>query len=153
MDHSLLVLVILLFLSLLFFRMKEGFMDSEVMGIQTDITQQKTIVDKKKASMDVLLEKDAADKLDLEPIMEKIIKKIQALDLDKNEQNVMLIKELKALRVKTEELTPLMDKYRNELKKFSDSKLSDAMTVKDFLPTTQTFIAGLQKDIEKILKD
>ncbi len=133
--------------------MKEGFMDSEVMGIQTDITQQKTIVDKKKASMDVLLEKDAADKLDLEPIMEKIVKKLQALDLDKNEQNVMLIKELKALRVKTEELTPLMDKYRNELKKFSDSKLSDVITVKDFLPTTQTFIAGLQKDIEKILKD
>jgi hypothetical protein len=133
--------------------MKEGFMDSEVMGIQTDLTAQKTILDKKTTSMNVLLEKDVADKFDMQPIMEKIIKKLKALDLEKKDEHKELIKELKALQVKTEELTPYMDKYRNEVKKFSDTKLGGSIMVKDFLPTTQTFVAGLQKDIEKILKD
>ena len=47
----------------------------------------------------------------------------------------------------------MMETYRNEVKKFSGTKLNEAMTVKDFLPATQSLLEGLQKDVEKMLKE
>jgi hypothetical protein len=154
MSNYLLALVVLLFLCLLLFRIKEGFMDSDVMAIQTDITQQKSVVDKQIEAMNRLLKIDPNDPeaFDVEPILKKVIKKLKDLDKDKKEENVAIMNQLKALRQKIETMPPMIEKYRTEVKKFSDTKL-DQMTVNQFLPSSQQFMEGLKADLEKILKD
>ncbi len=154
MSNYLLALVVLLFLCLLLFRIKEGFMDSDVMAIQTDVTQQKTVVDKQIEAMNRLLKIDPNDPeaFDVEPILKKVIKKLKDLDKDKKEENVAIMNQLKALRQKIETMPPMIEKYRTEVKKFSDTKL-DQMTVNQFLPSSQQFMEGLKADLEKILKD
>jgi hypothetical protein len=156
MSGYLLGIVILLFICLLFFRSKEGFMDSDVMAIQTDITQQKSVIDKHFDAMNMLLKidpsKNPSEAFDVEPILKKIIQKLKDLDKDKKEENVAIMNQLKALRQKIETMPPMIEKYRTEVKKFSNSKI-DEMPVNQFLPSTQQFMEGLKADIAKILKD
>jgi len=144
--------VILLFVCLLFFRKKEGFMDSDLISIQNDFIQQKTVLDKQVKSMNNILENDVGDKFDLEPILKNMSNKLIALDQDKKEENIALIKKLKILREKTEGIQPLLVEYRIKLKEFSDAKIK-TYTVKDFLPETQKLMDSIKKDIELILKD
>ena len=104
MSNTLLGIVILLFVCLVMFRSQEGFMDSDVMAIQTDITQQKAVVDKQIAAFNMLLKldpnKDPNDTFDVEPILKKVITKLQTLDKDKKAENVALMDQLKLLRKK-----------------------------------------------------
>jgi hypothetical protein len=136
------------------FRIQEGFMDSDVMAIQTDITQQKSVVDKQIEAMTRLLKIDPTDPetFDVEPVLKKVIQKLKDLDKDKKEENVAIMNQLKALRQKIETMPPMIEKYRTEVKKFSNSKI-DQMTVNQFLPSSQKFMEGLKADIDKILKD
>lgn len=154
MSNYLFAFVVLLFLCLLMFRIQEGFMDSDVMAIQTDITQQKSVVDKQIEAMTRLLKIDPNDpeSFDVEPILKKVIQKLKDLDKDKKEENVAIMNQLKALRQKIETMPPMIEKYRTEVKKFSNSKI-DQMTVNQFLPSSQKFMEGLKADLEKILKD
>jgi len=138
------------------FRNQEGFMDSDVMAIQTDITQQKAVVDKQIAAFNTLLKldptKDPNDTFDVEPILKKVITKLQTLDKDKKEENVALMDQLKLLRKKIESVPPLIEKYRAEVKKFSNTKMEQT-TVGQFLPDSKKMMEGLKADIDKILKD
>jgi hypothetical protein len=138
------------------FRSQEGFMDSDVMAIQTDITQQKAVVDKQIAAFNMLLKldptKDPNDTFDVEPILKKVITKLQALDKDKKEENVALMDQLKLLRKKIESVPPLIEKYRDEVKKFSNTKMEQT-TIGQFLPDSKKMMEGLKADIDKILKD
>ena len=156
MSNTLLGIVILLFLCLVMFRTQEGFMDSDVMAIQTDITQQKAVVDKQIAAFNTLLKldptKDPNDTFDVEPILKKVITKLQTLDKDKKEENVALMDQLKLLRKKIESVPPLIEKYRTEVKKFSSTKMEQT-TVGQFLPDSKKMMEGLKADIDKILKD
>ena len=156
MSNTLLGIVILLFLCMVMFRTQEGFMDSDVMAIQTDITQQKAVVDKQIAAFNMLLKldpnKDPNDTFDVEPILKKVITKLQTLDKDKKEENVALMDQLKLLRKKIESVPPLIEKYRTEVKKFSNTKM-DQTTVGQFLPDSKKMMEGLKADIDKILKD
>ena len=154
MSNYLFAFVVLLFLCLLMFRIQEGFMDSDVMAIQTDITQQKSVVDKQIEAMTRLLKIDPTDPetFDVEPVLKKVIQKLKDLDKDKKEENVAIMNQLKALRQKIETMPPMIEKYRTEVKKFSNSKI-DQMTVNQFLPSSQKFMEGLKADIDKILKD
>ena len=158
MSNTLLGVVILLFLCMVMFRTQEGFMDSDVMAIQTDITQQKAVVDKQIAAFNMLLKldpnKDPNDTFDVEPILKKVVTKLQTLDKDKKEENVALMDQLKLLRKKIEEVPPLIEKYRTEVKKFSNTKIEQTTTtVGQFLPESKKMIEGLKADIDKILKD
>jgi hypothetical protein len=140
------------------FRTQEGFMDSDVMAIQTDITQQKAVIDKQIAAFNMLLKldpnKDPNDTFDIEPILKKVVTKLQTLDKDKKEENVALMDQLKLLRKKIEEVPPLIEKYRTEVKKFSNTKMDQTTTtVGQFLPESKKMIEGLKADIDKILKD
>jgi len=158
MSNTLLGIVILLFLCMMMFRTQEGFMDSDVMAIQTDITQQKAVVDKQIAAFNMLLKldpnKDPNDTFDVEPILKKVVAKLQTLDKDKKEENVALMGQLKLLRKKIEEVPPLIEKYRTEVKKFSNTKMDQTTTtVGQFLPESKKMIEGLKADIDKILKD
>ena len=154
MSNYLFAFVVLLFLCLLMFRIQEGFMDSDVMAIQTDITQQKSVVDKQIEAMTRLLKIDPTDPetFDVEPVLKKVIQKLKDLDKDKKEENVAIMNQLKALRQKIETMPPMIEKYRTEVKKFSNSKI-DQMTVNQFLPSSQQFMEGLKADLDKILKD
>jgi hypothetical protein len=154
MSNYLFAFVVLLFLCLLMFRIQEGFMDSDVMAIQTDITQQKSVVDKQIEAMTRLLKIDPTDPetFDVDPVLKKVIQKLKDLDKDKKEENVAIMNQLKALRQKIETMPPMIEKYRTEVKKFSNSKI-DQMTVNQFLPSSQKFMEGLKADIDKILKD
>jgi hypothetical protein len=138
------------------FRSQEGFMDSDVMAIQTDITQQKAVVDKQIAAFNMLLKldpnKDPNDTFDVEPILKKVITKLQSLDKDKKAENVALMDQLKLLRKKIESVPPLIEKYRDEVKKFSNTKMEQT-TVGQFLPDSKKMMEGLKADIDKILKD
>jgi hypothetical protein len=138
------------------FRSQEGFMDSDVMAIQTDITQQKAVVDKQIAAFNMLLKldpnKDPNDTFDVEPILKKVITKLQTLDKDKKVENVALMDQLKLLRKKIESVPPLIEKYRDEVKKFSNTKMEQT-TVGQFLPDSKKMMEGLKADIDKILKD
>ena len=157
MSNALLGVVVLLFLGLLFFRKKEGFMDSDIMSIQTDVTQQKAALDKHLTAFNMLMktdpEKDPNDTFDLQPTIKKIILKLQALDVDKKETDKPLVEQLQSLRKKMEDVPPLIEKYRSEVNKFSDVSINEHMTVKQFLPKTQKFMEGLKEDLAKILKD
>lgn len=156
MSNTLLGVVILLFLCTVMFRTQEGFMDSDVMAIQTDITQQKAVVDKQIAAFNMLLKldpnKDPNDTFDVEPILKKVVSKLKSLDKDKKEENVALMDQLKLLRKKIEEVPPLIEKYRTEVKKFSNTKMEQT-TVGQFLPDSKKMMEGLKADIDKILKD
>ena len=156
MSNTLLGIVILLFVCLVMFRSQEGFMDSDVMAIQTDITQQKAVVDKQIAAFNMLLKldpnKDPNDTFDVEPILKKVITKLQTLDKDKKVENVALMDQLKLLRKKIESVPPLIEKYRDEVKKFSNTKMEQT-TVGQFLPDSKKMMEGLKADIDKILKD
>jgi hypothetical protein len=157
MSNTLLGVVILLFCCLLLFRPPiEGFMDSDVMAIQTDITQQTAIIDKQIAALSMLLKtdpnKDPSDTFDVEPILKKVITKLQSLDKDKKEENVNLMNQLKLLRKKLESVPPMIEQYRAEVNKFSNSKM-DQMSVVQFLPKSKQIMEGLKADIDKILKD
>jgi hypothetical protein len=128
-------------------------MDSDVGSIQNDLIQQKTILDKQATSMKNLLEKDPDEVLDFDPILKKIVQKLQTLDKDKKEENISLTKQLKDLRQKLQSFPDLIKQYRAEVKKFSTIKLNEGMTVQEFLPSSQKFLETIKKDIEKILKD
>jgi flagellar biosynthesis chaperone FliJ len=112
------------------------------------------VVDKQIEAMNRLLKIDPNDPeaFDVEPILKKVIQKLKDLDKDKKEENVAIMNQLKALRQKIETMPPMIEKYRTEVKKFSDTKL-DQMTVNQFLPSSQQFMEGLKADLEKILKD
>jgi hypothetical protein len=157
MSNALLGIVVLLFLGVLFFRRKEGFMDSDVMSIQTDVTQQKAVLDKHLNAMNMLMktdpEQDPNDTFDLQPTIKRIILKLQALDVDKKETDIPLVEKLQSLRKKMESVPPLIEKYRSEVNKFSDVSINEHMTVKQFLPNAQKFMEGLKADLAKILKD
>ena len=158
MSNTLLGIVILLFLCMMMFRTQEGFMDSDVMAIQTDITQQKAVIDKQIAAFNMLLKldpnKDPNDTFDIEPILKKVVTKLQTLDKEKKAENVALMDQLKLLRKKIEEVPPLIEKYRTEVKKFSNTKMDQTTTtVGQFLPESKKMIEGLKADIDKILKD
>jgi hypothetical protein len=140
------------------FRTQEGFMDSDVMAIQTDITQQKAVIDKQIAAFNMLLKldpnKDPNDTFDIEPILKKVVTKLQTLDKEKKAENVALMDQLKLLRKKIEEVPPLIEKYRTEVKKFSNTKMDQTTTtVGQFLPESKKMIEVLKADIDKILKD
>ncbi len=128
-------------------------MDSDVVSIQNELIQQKTILDKQATSMKNLLEKDPDEVFDIDPILKKIVQKIQTLDKDKKEENIGLTKQLKDLRQKLYSFPELIKQYRAEVKKFSNLKLNEGMTVQEFLPSSQKFLETIKKDIEKILKD
>ena len=158
MSNTLLGIVILLFLCMVMFRTQEGFMDSDVMAIQTDITQQKAVIDKQIAAFNMLLKldpnKDPNDTFDIEPILKKVVTKLQTLDKEKKAENVALMDQLKLLRKKIEEVPPLIEKYRTEVKKFSNTKMDQTTTtVGQFLPESKKMIEVLKADIDKILKD
>ncbi len=158
MSNTLLGIVILLFLCTVMFRTQEGFMDSDVMAIQTDITQQKAVIDKQIAAFNMLLKldpnKDPNDTFDIEPILKKVVTKLQTLDKEKKAENVALMDQLKLLRKKIEEVPPLIEKYRTEVKKFSNTKMDQTTTtVGQFLPESKKMIEVLKADIDKILKD
>ena len=136
-----------------FLELREGYMDSDVMSIQNDLTLQKVLVEKQLKAMNTVVEKEPDDTVDIAPILKKMVTKLQTLVKEGKPENAALIQQLKDLRQKTENLPPMMETYRNEVKKFSGTKLNEAMTVKDFLPATQSLLEGLQKDVEKMLKE
>ena len=144
--------VVLLFIALLFVTRKEGYMDSDLVSIQNDVIKQKTLLDKLVKSLNVILEKDAADKLDLDPLSKNIINKLKTLVDKKAPENVPLIEELMKLKEKTESLQPLIDEYRKKIKELSESKVN-SYTMADVLPETQKRMEAIKKDIERILKD
>jgi len=144
--------VVLLFIALLFVPRKEGYMDSDLVSIQNDVIKQKTLLDKLVKSLNVILEKDAADKLDLDPLSKNIINKLKTLVDKKAPENVPLIEELMKLKEKTESLQPLIDEYRKKIKELSESKVN-SYTMADVLPETQKRMEAIKKDIERILKD
>jgi hypothetical protein len=62
--------------------------------------------------------------------------------------------QLKLLRKKIESVPPLIEKYRDEVKKFSNTKMEQTTTtVGQFLPESKKMMEGLKADIDKILKD
>lgn len=144
--------VILLFIALLFVPRKEGYMDSDLVSIQNDVIKQKTLLDKLVKSLNVILEKDAADKLDVDPLSKNIIQKLKLLIEKQTPENVPLIEELMKLKEKTESLQPLIDEYRKKIKELSESKVN-SFTMADVLPETQKRMEDIKKDIERILKD
>ena len=144
--------VILLFIALLFVPRKEGYMDSDLVSIQNDVIKQKTLLDKLVKSLNVILEKDAADKLDVDPLSKNIIQKLKMLIEKQTPENVPLIEELMKLKEKTEGLQPLITEYRKKIKELSESKVN-SFTMADVLPETQKRMEDIKKDIERILKD
>uniref|UniRef100_A0A6C0HNG1 Uncharacterized protein n=1 Tax=viral metagenome TaxID=1070528 RepID=A0A6C0HNG1_9ZZZZ len=144
--------VVLLFIALLFVPRKEGYMDSDLVSIQNDVIKQKTLLDKLVKSLNVILEKDAADKLDVDPLSVNIINKLKTLVDKKTPENVPLIEELMKLKEKTESLQPLINEYRKKIKELSESKVNN-FTMADVLPETQKRMEDIKKDIERILKD
>lgn len=144
--------VILLFIALLFVPRKEGYMDSDLVSIQNDVIKQKTLLDKLVKSFNVILEKDAADKLDVDPLSKNIIQKLKMLIEKQTPENVPLIEQLMLLKEKTESLKPLIDEYRKKIKELSESKVN-SFTMADVLPETQKRMEDIKKDIEKLLKD
>jgi len=144
--------VVLLFIALLFVPRKEGYMDSDLVSIQNDVIKQKTLLDKLVKSLNVILEKDVADKLDLDPLSVNIINKLKTLVDKKTPENVPLIEELMKLKEKTENLQPLINEYRKKIKELSESKVNN-FTMADVLPETQKRMEDIKKDIERILKD
>lgn len=144
--------VILLFIALLFVPRKEGYMDSDLVSIQNDVIKQKTLLDKLVKSFNVILEKDAADKLDIDPLSKNIIQKLKLLIEKKTPENTPLIEQLMLLKEKTENLQPLITEYRKKIKELSESKVNN-FTMADVLPETQKRIEDIKKDIEKLLKD
>lgn len=144
--------VILLFIALLFVPRKEGYMDSDLVSIQNDVIKQKTLLDKLVKSFNVILEKDAADKLDVDPLSKNIIQKLKMLIEKQTPENVPLIEQLMLLKEKTESLKPLIDEYRKKIKELSESKVN-SFTMADVLPETQKKMEDIKKDIEKLLKD
>lgn len=144
--------VVLLFISLLFVPRKEGYMDSDLVSIQNDVIKQKTLLDKLVKSLNVILEKDASDKLDVDPLSKNIIQKLKLLIENPTPDKVPLIKELKKLKEKTESLQPLINDYRKKIKELSESKVN-SYTMADVLPETQKKMEDIKKDIERILKD
>ena len=144
--------VVLLFIALLFVPRKEGYMDSDLVSIQNDVIKQKTLLDKLVKSLNVILEKDAADKLDVDPLSLNIINKLKTLIDKKTPENVPLIEELMKLKEKTESLQPLINEYRKKIKELSESKVNN-FTMADVLPETQKRMEDIKKDIERILKD
>ena len=144
--------VILLFIALLFVPRKEGYMDSDLVSIQNDVIKQKTLLDKLVKSFNVILEKDAADKLDVDPLSKNIIQKLKLLIEKQTPENVPLIEQLMLLKEKTESLKPLIDEYRKKIKELSESKVN-SFTMADVLPETQKKMEEIKKDIEKLLKD
>ena len=144
--------VILLFIALLFVPRKEGYMDSDLVSIQNDVIKQKTLLDKLVKSFNVILEKDAADKLDVDPLSKNIIKKLKLLIEKQTPENVPLIEQLMLLKEKTESLQPLINEYRKKIKELSESKVNN-FTMADVLPETQKRMEDIKKDIEKLLKD
>ena len=144
--------VILLFIALLFVPRKEGYMDSDLVSIQNDVIKQKTLLDKLVKSFNVILEKDAADKLDVDPLSKNIIQKLKLLIEKQTPENVPLIEQLMLLKEKTESLKPLIDEYRKKIKELSESKVN-SFTMADVLPETQKRMEDIKKDIEKLLKD
>ena len=152
-SELLLGLAVLLLLASVFLELREGYMDSDVMSIQNDLTLQKVLVDKQLKAMNTVVEKEPDDTVDIAPILKKMVTKLQTLVKEGKPENAALIQQLKDLRQKTENLPPMMETYRNEVKKFSGTKLNEAMTVKEFLPATQSLLEGLKKDVEKMLKE
>jgi hypothetical protein len=144
--------VVLLFIALLFVPRKEGYMDSDLVSIQNDVIKQKTLLDKLVKSLNVILEKDAADKLDVDPLSVNIINKLKTLIDKKAPENVPLIEELMKLKEKTESLQPLINEYRKKIKELSETKVN-SFTMADVLPETQKRMEDIKKDIERILKD
>ena len=144
--------VILLFIALLFVPRKEGYMDSDLVSIQNDVIKQKTLLDKLVKSFNVILEKDAADKLDVDPLSKNIIQKLKMLIEKQTPENVPLIEQLMLLKEKTENLKPLITEYRKKIKELSESKVN-SFTMADVLPETQKRMEDIKKDIEKLLKD
>ena len=144
--------VVLLFIALLFVPRKEGYMDSDLVSIQNDVIKQKTLLDKLVKSLNVILEKDAADKLDVDPLSKNIIQKLKMLIEKQTPENVPLIEELMKLKEKTESLQPLINEYRKKIKELSESKVN-SFTMADVLPETQKRMEDIKKDIERILKD
>jgi hypothetical protein len=144
--------VVLLFIALLFVPRKEGYMDSDLVSIQNDVIKQKTLLDKLVKSLNVILEKDAADKLDVDPLSVNIINKLKTLVDKKTPENVPLIEELMKLKEKTESLQPLINEYRKKIKELSETKVN-SFTMADVLPETQKRMEDIKKDIERILKD
>lgn len=144
--------VVLLFIALLFVPRKEGYMDSDLVSIQNDVIKQKTLLDKLVRSLNVILEKDAADKLDVDPLSKNIIQKLKILIEKQTPENVPLIEELMKLKEKTESLQPLINEYRKKIKELSESKVNN-FTMADVLPETQKRMEDIKKDIERILKD
>lgn len=144
--------VVLLFIALLFVPRKEGYMDSDLVSIQNDVIKQKTLLDKLVKSFNVILEKDASDKLDVDPLSKNIIKKLKLLIEKQTPENVPLIEQLMLLKEKTESLQPLITEYRKKIKELSESKVNN-FTMADVLPETQKKMEDIKKDIEKLLKD
>jgi hypothetical protein len=144
--------VVLLFIALLFVPRKEGYMDSDLVSIQNDVIKQKTLLDKLVKSLNVILEKDASDKLDVDPLSLNIINKLKTLIDKKAPENVPLIEELMKLKEKTESLQPLINEYRKKIKELSETKVN-SFTMADVLPETQKRMEDIKKDIERILKD
>lgn len=144
--------VVLLFIALLFVPRKEGYMDSDLVSIQNDVIKQKTLLDKLVKSLNVILEKDASDKLDVDPLSKNIIQKLKILIEKQTPENVPLIEELMKLKEKTESLQPLITEYRKKIKELSESKVNN-FTMADVLPETQKRMEDIKKDIERILKD
>ena len=144
--------VVLLFIALLFVPRKEGYMDSDLVSIQNDVIKQKTLLDKLVKSLNVILEKDASNKLDVDPLSKNIIKKLKMLIEKQTPENVPLIEELMLLKEKTESIKPYIDEYRKKIKELSESKVNN-FTMADVLPETQKRMEDIKKDIEKLLKD
>jgi chromosome condensin MukBEF ATPase and DNA-binding subunit MukB len=144
--------VVLLFIALLFVPRKEGYMDSDLVSIQNDVIKQKTLLDKLVKSLNVILEKDVADKLDVDPLSLNIINKLKTLIDKRTPENVPLIEELMKLKEKTESLQPLINEYRKKIKELSETKVN-SFTMADVLPETQKRMEDIKKDIERILKD
>jgi hypothetical protein len=144
--------VVLLFIALLFVPRKEGYMDSDLVSIQNDVIKQKTLLDKLVKSLNVILEKDVADKLDVDPLSLNIINKLKTLMDKRTPENVPLIEELMKLKEKTESLQPLITEYRKKIKELSETKVN-SFTMADVLPETQKRMEDIKKDIERILKD
>jgi len=144
--------VVFLFIALLFVPRKEGYMDSDLVSIQNDVIKQKTLLDKLVKALNVILEKDASDKLDVDPLSKNIINKLKTLMDKKTPENVPLIEELKKMKEKTESLQPLINDYRKKIKELSESKVNN-YKMTDVLPETQKKMEDIKKDIERILKD
>jgi fatty acid-binding protein DegV len=100
----------------------------------------------------VILEKDVADKLDVDPLSLNIINKLKTLIDKRTPENVPLIEELMKLKEKTESLQPLINEYRKKIKELSETKVN-SFTMADVLPETQKRMEDIKKDIERILKD